>query len=462
MQVHPARIRPLGFNPPKSGPVVLWMGRDQRADDNWALLHAAALAKAAGAPLLALFALPPDVPPGTARHADFLLRGLGTVEAALRDHGIPLVLLPGDPAVAVPAFLRRVRAGVCVTDFDPLRPGRAAREAVAATPAWDGAFFEVDAHNVVPAFAASPKREYAAATFRPKILKLLPEFLEPFPDLPAFPAGNLAGFAPVDWEAARAGLVLDPAVAPVAGITPGPEAAREALADFLADRLPVYADRRNDPNAGATSTLSPWLHFGHLAPQRAALDALAAKKRAPAGAEAFLEELVVRRELADNYCLHEPAYDTFAVLPAWARKTLLAHAADPRPYVYSAREFEAAATHSALWNAAQRALVGGGRLHGYLRMYWAKKILEWSATPEEALATALSLNDRYALDGSDPSGVAGVLWSVGGLHDRPWANRPVFGQIRYMNERGCRRKFDVDAYIARHGGGGADQNGEAA
>jgi deoxyribodipyrimidine photo-lyase len=438
------------------------MGRDQRADDNWALLHAAALAKAAGAPLLALFALPPDFPPATARRAAFLLGGLAATEAVLRDHGIPLVLAPGDPAVAVPAFLRRVGAGVCVTDFDPLRPGRTAREAVAAAPAWDGALLEVDAHNVVPAFVASGKREYAAATFRPKILKLLPEFLEPFPDLPAFAAANLAGFAPVDWDAARTGLAVDPAVGPVADIAPGPEAAREALADFLAHRLPVYAERRNDPNAGATSGLSPWFHCGHLAPQRAALDALAAQKRTPAGAEAFLEELVVRRELADNYCLREPAYDTFTALPAWAQKTLRAHAADPRPHVYTAREFETATTHSALWNAAETALVRQGRLHGYMRMYWAKKILEWSATPEAALDTALFLNDRYALDGNDPNGVAGVLWSVGGLHDRPWATRPVFGQIRYMNERGCRRKFDVDAYIARHAAPAASRDGEVA
>lgn len=450
MQVHPARIRSPGDNPPKSGPVVYWMHRDQRAADNWALLHAAELAVASGAPLLVAFALAPLFPGATARQDDFMLQGLAATEADLRERHIPLVLLTGDPAASLPAFLHEIAAGLCVTDFDPLRTKQRWQSVVAT--AFSGQCLEVDAHNVVPCRVASQKREYAAATFRPKIHRLLSEFLEPFPELPVFPAPNLAGFPPVDWNAVRRGNAPEatiPAVAPVAGLISGPAAGAAALAEFLACRLPVYAERRNDPNAGATSGLSPYFHFGQLAPQRAALSALVAKNHAPAGADVFLEELVVRRELADNFCQYEPAYDTFTALPDWAKKTLAAHASDPRPSLYTPSQFEAAATHSALWNAAERHLVREGRLHGYMRMYWAKKILEWSATPEEALATALFLNDRYALDGRDPNGVVGVLWSIGGLHDRPFAARPVFGQVRFMNERGCRRKFDVDAYIAR-------------
>jgi deoxyribodipyrimidine photo-lyase len=449
MQVHPARVRPLSENAPRRGPVACWISRDQRAADNWALLAAADLARSSGAPLVALFALSPSYPGATERHYDFLLRGLAETETELRDHGIPLSLVAGDPATAVPAFLARIGAGTCVVDFDPMRQKKRWKAAVAA--AFAGRFLEVDAHNVVPCFAASPKREYAAATFRPKIHRLLAEFLEPFPDLPVFPTANLAGVSPVDWNTARATIVADtdrPVVA-AAGITPGPAAARAQLARFLEERLPVYATRRNDPNAEATSGLSPYFHFGQLSPQRAALAALAAKGRAPAGVDAFLEELVIRRELADNFCHYEPDYDAFSALPDWAGKTLAAHAGDPRPYLYPREAFEAAATHSALWNAAQRQLTRTGRMHGYMRMYWAKKILEWSETPQEALATALALNDRYALDGRDPNGVVGVLWSVGGLHDRPWSTRPVYGQVRYMNERGCRRKFDADAYIDR-------------
>ncbi|WP_300160715.1 deoxyribodipyrimidine photo-lyase [Solidesulfovibrio sp.] len=447
MLVHPARVTPLAGAARKSGPVVYWMHREQRAADNWALLHAADLARDAGAPLCVVFALAPAFPGASRRHYDFLLRGLAATEADLRAAGIPLVLLPGDPATTVPDFLRAASAGVCVADFDPMPVKGRWLAAVAEAGACP--LVEVDAHNVVPCRRASDKREWAAATLRPKIHRLLSEFLEPFPELAAFPATNLAGFAPVDWPAAGASVAAAAEPAPVPDVVPGPAAGRKALRAFVADRLGEYAARRNDPNAGATSGLSPYFHFGQLAPQRAALAALEAKARAPEGADAFFEELVVRRELAENFRLHTPDGDPYEALPDWAKKTLADHADDARPYVYSPQAFEAAATHSALWNAAERQLTRTGRLHGYMRMYWAKKILEWSPTPRQALATALDLNDRYALDGRNPSGLVGVLWSVGGLHDRPWAERPVFGQVRYMNERGCRRKFDVDAYITR-------------
>jgi deoxyribodipyrimidine photo-lyase len=450
MLVHPARARTLSDHTARSGPVVHWLSRDQRADDNWALLFAAEKAKETGAPLVTVFCLDPAFPGATARHAHFMLTGLAETEADLRARHIPLVLLIGDPAVTLPSFLERIGAGLCVTDFDPLRVKQRWKKDVAK--AFAGPLVEVDAHNVVPCFLASTKREYTAATLRPKIHKRLPEFLEPFPELPAFPAANLAAFIPVDWKTARGSLAADPSVAPLTDPVPGPAAGRARLADFAATRLPVFAERRNDPNAEATSGLSPYFHFGQLAPQRAVLRVLAARSRAPAGADAFLEEAVVRRELADNFCWYEADYDTLAALPDWARATLAHHAGDARDAVYTRSEFETAASHEALWNAAQRELTRTGRIHGYLRMYWAKKILEWSATPGEALDTALTLNDRYALDGRDPNGVVGVLWSVGGLHDRPWADRPVFGQVRYMNERGCRRKFDVDAYIDRFPG----------
>jgi deoxyribodipyrimidine photo-lyase len=451
MLVHPARVRSLSENAPRRGPVVYWMSREQRAGDNWGLLYAAGLARQDGVPLLVLFALVAAYPGASARHYDFLLRGLAETEATLRAQNIPFFLVPGDPATTAPAFLHQAGAGTCVTDFDPLRLKQVWKGTVAA--AFAGALYEVDGHNVVPCLTASPRRDYAAATLRPKIHRRLAEFLEPFPELPAFAAANLDGCDPVDWAGAAKTVRPDPALEtapPPADLPPGPAAARAALADFVANRLPGYAAGRNDPNAGAVSGLSPYFHFGQLAPQRAALDVLAAKGRAPADADAYLEELIIRRELADNYCHYTPDYDRFSALPDWAQKTLTAHAGDPRPYVYDQSAFETAATHSALWNAAQRQLVRTGRIHGYMRMYWAKKILEWSASPQAAIDIGLTLNDRYALDGRDPNGVVGVLWSIGGLHDRPWANRAVYGQVRYMNERGCRRKFDVDAYIARY------------
>ena len=449
MLVHPARVRSLRPEAPlpHPGPVVYWMSRDQRAGDNWALLWAAAQARSSGAPLLVVFCLVPSYPGAARRHYAFMLAGLAETETRLRDHGLPLVLLPGDPETTLPAFLAAHGAAACVTDFDPMAVKRRWQAALATTAPCP--LVEVDAHNVVPCRLASNKREYAAATLRPKLHRLLPDFLEPFPELPVWPAANLVGFPPVDWAAVRRTITADPDPAPLPAPVPGPAAAREALDTFIRERLAAYAEQRNDPNAGATSGLSPYFHFGQLAPQRAALAALEARRRVPAGADAFLEELVVRRELADNYCHHTPDHDRFEALPDWARKTLAAHAGDPRPYRYDRATFEAAATHSPLWNAAQRELRRTGRIHGYMRMYWAKKILEWSATPQQALDTALFLNDRHALDGRDPNGIVGVLWSIGGLHDRPWAKRPVFGQIRYMNARGCRRKFDVDAYLNR-------------
>jgi deoxyribodipyrimidine photo-lyase len=194
------------------------------------------------------------------------------------------------------------------------------------------------------------------------------------------------------------------------------------------------------------SGLSPYLHFGQLSPQRLAW--LVARSVLPAEAkDPFLEELIVRRELADNFCLFEPFYDQFAGFPDWARTTLNQHRQDKREYLYSLADLEAGTTHERLWNACQRDLIRNGRLHGYLRMYWAKKILEWTADPETALEYAITLNDRYSLDGRDPNGYAGIAWSIGGVHDRAWRERSVFGKIRYMNIAGCRRKFDVDGYI---------------
>jgi deoxyribodipyrimidine photo-lyase len=238
----------------------------------------------------------------------------------------------------------------------------------------------------------------------------------------------------------------------VDGFTPGPEAAGNALHAWVSGRMRGYDDGRNDPNADRQSNLSPYFHFGQLAPQRAAF-AAAKSKNPNEDAEAFLEELVVRRELSDNFCHYNPHYDSLKGVAGWASKTLDEHRDDTRKYVYSYKRFEAANTHSALWNACQMEMVESGKMHGYMRMYWAKKILEWSESPEQALDIAIRLNDRFELDGRDPNGYVGCMWSIGGVHDRAWTERPILGKIRYMNERGCRRKFDVDAYIAKWLGG---------
>ena len=220
----------------------------------------------------------------------------------------------------------------------------------------------------------------------------------------------------------------------VTWLAPGEGAARARMTSFLAGpALARYDAQRNDPGAGALSNLSPYLHFGQLGGQRLALATLAAKPRARGAADALFEESVVRRELSDNYCHYEPNYDSLDGAAAWARETLEVHSGDPREFTYTRAQFEAAQTHDDLWNAAQKELTVLGKMHGFMRMYWAKKILEWSATPAEALATAIYLNDKYELDGRDPSGYVGCMWSIAGVHDMGWTERKVFGKVR---ERG--------------------------
>ena len=220
---------------------------------------------------------------------------------------------------------------------------------------------------------------------------------------------------------------------------------------FIAKGLDRYEQNRNNPNLSGQSELSCYLHFGQLAPQRLAYEVYHCEAD-KAGKETFLEELVVRRELADNFCFYEKNYDSFAGFHPWAQKSLEQHRADKREYTYDLRQLEHGETHEELWNSCQRNLVTSNKLHGFLRMYWAKKILEWTSSPEEALEYAIYLNDTYSIDGTDPNGYTGVAWSIGGVHDRAWKERPVYGKIRYMNERGCRRKFDVDEYIRVNSG----------
>jgi deoxyribodipyrimidine photo-lyase len=220
------------------------------------------------------------------------------------------------------------------------------------------------------------------------------------------------------------------------------------LRRFLDHKLGGYPDASRNPAIDGLSNLSPYIHFGQISAQRVALEANAAGAD-PAARDAFLEELIVRRELADNFCLYNPHYDTPQGFPAWARQTLSDHARDARPYTYSRDRLEAGETHDDLWNAAQQEMVQSGKIHSYLRMYWAKKILEWTVSPDEALQTVIDLNDRYEIDGRDPNGYAGAAWCIGGVHDRAWGERPIFGKIRYMSYNGCKSKFDVSAYIRR-------------
>jgi deoxyribodipyrimidine photo-lyase len=430
------RIRKLNDKAVKSGPIVYWMSRDQRVDDNWALVCAQTIALKKQVPVVVVFCLVPEFLRASPRHYQFMVTGLREVERGLREKNIGFVVLSGQPGIEIPEFLRSVKAGCLVTDFDPLKIKKSWKKEVLKHV--DCLCCEVDAHNIVPCWIASQKQEYGAYTLRPKITRLLPEFLEQFEHLKEHPFHY--NTRPVAWDTlprSESGYHLKS----------GADAAQKVLKHFVRDKLPHYIRDRNDPNKDATSHLSAYLHFGQISAQRVALEVNNAQGSAASRA-AFLEELIVRRELADNFCYYNEQYDSVLGFPSWAQKTLREHAHDKREYEYSLHQLERGLTHDELWNAAQMHMVKTGWMHGYLRMYWAKKILEWSQTPKLALKHAIYLNDSYELDGRDPNGYVGIAWSIGGVHDRAWAERPIFGKIRFMSYNGCKAKFDVERYCA--------------
>jgi deoxyribodipyrimidine photo-lyase len=444
MQVNGQRIKTLKDAERKKGPVVYWMSREQRVKDNWALLYAQELAMERKAPLLVVFSLVPQFLGATMRHYDFMLKGLACVEGDLAKLAIPFYLLEGKPEKEISDFLMMVNASVLVSDFDPLRIKREWKGKLASRLSLP--FYEVDAHNIVPCWIASSKQEYGAYTLRPKLKRLLPQFLIEYPMLERHPHKIKGKGERIDWQKVRTRLKMDSSVGIVDAVGSGEAAAAKALGHFIANKLDGYNLNRNDPCLDGQSNLSPYLHFGQLAAQRVALEVTGTKVDLQSK-DAFLEELIVRRELSDNFCFYNERYDHFEGFPHWAQESLNQHRSDTREYTYSISQLEEAITHDPLWNAAQTGMVRKGKMHGYMRMYWCKKILEWTKSPEEALSSAIYLNDKYELDGRDPNGYAGIAWSIGGVHDRAWFERKIFGKVRFMSYGGCKSKFDVETYI---------------
>jgi len=444
VMVDPRRVRIVKQGSIGSGSVLYWMSRDQRVNDNWALLFAQELALERKVSLGVVFCLAPSFLNATSRQYGFMLEGLQEVENHLAELNIPFFLLIGSPEQELPAFLVKHHIGGLVTDFDPLRIKQQWKKEVAAHI--KSRIYEVDGRNIVPCWEASSKKEYAAYTLRPKIHRALPEFLKDFPLAQKHPFPWPKKVKKTNWDEAEISLKIDRSVPEIDWLLPGEKAAAATLDRFLTKKLSAYASRRNDPTEDGVSNLSPYLHFGQISAQRVALQ-LKKKKVNKESKDGFLEELIVRRELSDNFCFYNPDYDRFAGFPEWAQKTLNEHRGDKREYLYSLEQFEDGKTHDDLWNAAQMEMVHRGKMHGYLRMYWAKKILEWTGSAEEALEVAILLNDKYELDGRDTNGYVGIAWSVGGVHDRAWKERPIFGKIRYMSYGGCKAKFDVNSYI---------------
>lgn len=440
-RIDPQRIRILNEFSLKQGPVLYWMHRDKRLQDNWALLFAQEIAVKLKSPLIIFISLPLEDQFNTKRHSAFINKGILQLQKKASELKIPVILVEGNPVTELHQLSSQHSAACIVTDMSPLKNFRESVNRLKKDLSLP--LVQVDAHNIVPVWTASEKQDYAARTFRPKIQKRLREFLTDFPVLSEHPYPFQSDFnkiPPLSDDQA------DQSVSEVSWLIPGETAALKVLNRFISQNLHRYAGERNDPSKRVLSNLSPYLHFGQISAQRVALE-IDTIPDFDDDREVFLEELIVRRELSDNYCWYNPDYDNFRGLPAWARESLDLHWADNRDYLYSQDVFESAETHDPIWNAAQSELKITGKLHGYLRMYWAKKILEWSTSPEVAQQIAIFLNDRYALDGSDPNGFTGIAWSIGGLHDRPWFERPVYGKVRYMNANGLRRKFDVPAYL---------------
>lgn len=432
---------------PSDGPVLYWMQRDQRVNNNWALVKAQQLATERKVPLLVLFNIQKLNGVTTLRQYEFMNSGLVEIQEQLAKLGIPFWVTEGAPEKSVVNFITAHSIGQVVTDFNPLRHVDEGKVAVAKK--CNVSLIEVDAHNIVPCWVASDKQEYAAYIFRPKIHRQLSRWMQPIPSVKKhFPAYAKQPGAK-QWEKIK--NEVDQSVHKIDWLIPGTKAGKKLAKKFISETLSNYAEQRNDPNKNAISNLSPYLRYGHISAQWLALEVSKAQVGRD-NKEVFLEELIVRRELADNFCFYNKDYDKVSGAHAWAQKTIEEHVSDKREYLYTRSQFEFAKTHDELWNAMQIQMVQEGKMHGWCRMYWAKKILEWTPDVQSAIDIAIYLNDKYELDGRDPNGYVGVMWSICGVHDRAWNERPIFGKVRYMNFNGAKRKFDTQLYINKYSG----------
>jgi deoxyribodipyrimidine photo-lyase len=440
------RVRPLNNEEEKQRDFVLyWMQASQRAEHNHALEYAVEQANARRKPVVVFFGLTEKFPEANARHYAFMLEGLKEVGRSLDERGIRFVVRHQSPEAGAVAMARR--ADLTVVDRGYLRVERQWRDRAAQKI--DCPLVQVETNVIVPLEQASPKEEYAARTIRPKIKAQLEKYLVPLKTFPVKKESLRLEFETLslgDPDGVLARLPIDRSVGRVRGFLGGTSEAKKRLREFIADKLSIYPNMRNDPNTDAVSQMSPYLHFGQISPLYIALEVLKAKNKA---AETYLEELIVRRELSMNFVFYNRRYDQFEGLPFWTQKTLREHQKDEREAIYSAADLEGARTSDAYWNAAQKEMVLTGKMHNYMRMYWGKRIIEWTRTPEEAFRIALYLNNKYELDGRDPNGFTGVAWCFG-KHDRPWPTHPVFGKVRIMKASGLRRKFDADAYARKY------------
>ena len=428
------RVKTLLEGTSNGRPVAYWMHRDHRVQDNWAFLFAQRLALEQGVPLHAtslLTAKSPD-PGATLRSYTFCIEGLKEVEQECRHLNIGYHVATNDVQELI-KLLQKLNIGSLVTDMSPLREHRKMLRSLQKVVQEDKDFrlYQVDARNIIPVWTTSSGQEKGAFTIRSKVMNKLNDFCTEFPPLIKHPFDSGPESTPIDWENIYKAIPMDRSVKPVEWAVPGAKAGIQTLSDFVHSRMAAFGEWRNDPNAEAQSNLSPWFHFGQVSPQRALLYIRQHCDTKSDSVIGFIEQLTVRRELGDNFCYYgNDQYDKFEGAPDWARKTLNDHRGDTRQKTYSLADFEQARTHDKLWNAAQKQLVQVGKIHGYMRMYWAKMILQWTRSPEEALEIAVYLNDHYSLDGCDANGYNGIMWSICGVHDKSFHDQQVFGKVR--------------------------------
>ena len=441
--IQPERIKSLNSKDQRQGKYVLyWMQAAQRAEYNHALEYSIRRANELKKPVLVSFGITDNWPAGNLRHYYFMLEGLKEVQQDLRSKGIQMVIRHESPDSAVIKLAKD--ASLVVVDGGQLRIQRKWRRNVSVKIACP--LYEVETNLIVPVEEASSKENFSAGTFRPRITKKLDYYLAPLkhskPKLDSL-SFKFKTFNIDNIDKTISQLNIDRSVSKVDKFVGGPNQAKCIFNSFLRNKLDNFSKLRNDPSENCVSNMSPYLHFGQISPLYIALKVL---KTSSAGKDSYLEELIVRRELSHNFVFYNKHYDTFKCLPPWAERTLNFHRRDKRQYLYSVEQFEKTHTHDSYWNAAQKELVITGKMHGYMRMYWGKKILEWSKDPRSGFKTALYLNNKYELDGRGPNAFAGVAWCFG-KHDRAWSERPVFGKIRYMNAAGLKRKFDIESYV---------------
>jgi deoxyribodipyrimidine photo-lyase len=417
-----------------------------RVSGNPALELAVREANTRHLPLLVLFTVDPSIPMANERNFTFILESLADLARDLAGLGASMCLRAGSAIEHAIGVCREADASLLVTDESHLREGARRRAAVAGMVKIP--MLQVDANVVVPV-RQIPGEQYAAYTIRPKLMKLLDKYLQPPTHLEVKDTRSLGVSS--DWDAIDSRkmlrvLKLTP-VEPSSLFYGGEDRARLTLQAFVGRRLDGYAENRNRPDVDGTSGLSPYLRFGYVSPSEVLREVFDSEGRTDDIA-AFVDEAFVRRELAENFTFYDRSYRSLDSLPGWARQTLDDHRDDRRPQLFSLIELEEARTGDELWDAAQHEMLQTGKMSGYLRMYWGKSVISWTHTPDEALRALLYLNDKYEIDGRSPNGYAGVLWCFG-KHDRAFAERPVYGKIRYMSPEAIKKKFDWRAYIKK-------------